>query len=92
MRHATRHRAVGVQRCAPVITTVVLVVACVLLLRAAPATAELVSGCTVNDVTRILESCPASTVTVIARRRNIHGIAEDAFPPGSQLEHLCVCR
>ena len=90
MRHATSRRAVGVQRCAPVITTVVLVVACVLLLRAAPATAELVAGCTVNDVTRILESCPASTVSIAGRGRNIHGIAEDAFPPGSQLVAVCV--
>ena len=53
-------------------------------------TAEEIYGCTVNDETRILESCTQSSKVLYLSGKNIHGIAEDALR--SNLWYLYVGR
>lgn len=71
-------------------TALAAAVVAVLMVCSTPVTAETVSGCTVNDDTRILESCPTSVLFLQAMSKNIQGIAEDAFPPNSALVYLYV--
>lgn len=52
--------------------------------------AEVISGCTVDDVTRIVQSCDVATTVADFRFRDVRGFEAGAFPAGSQVTELCV--
>ena len=81
--HAQRGRAAPAPTLAEVVAAVVLV-----LLTAHVAHAEVISGCTVNDATRIVESCTTGTTVAYLNFRNIRGFEAGAFPAGSALTQL----
>ena len=88
MTTAGRHTRRG--RASPAPTLAGVVTALVLVLTAHVAHAALISGCTVNDVTRIVEACSTGTTVVNLDWKSIHGFEADAFPAGSALTQLCV--
>ena len=82
-----RGRARAPHACTALMPTVALI-ALVAHLAGLGVDAATISGCTINDVTSVVEACDVATTVVDLQYRSIKGFEADAFPAGSALTEL----